>query len=656
VSNAAFITITSGSSGTGSGTVNYSVAANPSITPRSGTITVENQTFTVTQDGARCTFQINPTSQSFTSAGGTGTVTVTAPTGCAWTAVSNDGFITVTSGASGDGNGSVGYSVAAKVDAGPRTGTITIAGQTFTVTQSGADCIFAIAPTGQNFPVGGGTGTVSVTAPGGCNWMAVSNDAFITVTSGASGSGNGTVGYSVDANPNPGSRTGTINIAGQTFTVTQGGSLSCVFDVAPLKQAYPASGGTGVVNVTAPFGCNWTAVSNDPSFITITSGASGSGNGSVTYSVAAKSNAGIRTGTMTVAGQTVTIPQAGTSCITSITPSNQSFLAAGGSGLINVSAPLGCAWTATSLDSFVTIISGASGTGTNKVKYSVGVNPNAGPRIGFIIVGSKVHTVTQAGVACTFSISPTSQSFVAGGGTGTVTVTAPTGCSWTAVSNDGFVTITAGASGSGNGVVNYSVAANLSASPRSGTMTIAGQTFTVNQDPAAGSCVFSISPTGAAFGSAGGSASVAVTATAGCMWTAVSNDSFITITAGSSGTGNGTVSYSVDPNLSTNTRMGTMTIAGQVFTVTQSGSCTFTISPSGRIFSAAGGSDSVGVTTQAGCNWTAVSNVGWITITSGSTGSGNGSVNYTVSTNTSGASRTGMITIAGQIHTVKQNK
>src|SRR5262249_38017007 len=160
VSNNAFITITPPPNGTGNGTVNYSVAANPSITPRTGTITVENQTFTLTQDGAPCTFAINPTSQSFSASGGTGTVTVTSPTGCNWTAVSNDGFITVTSGATGNGNGTVGYSVAAKLDIGPRTGTITIAGQTFTVNQSGVDCTYTIAPMTQNSPVGGGTGTI----------------------------------------------------------------------------------------------------------------------------------------------------------------------------------------------------------------------------------------------------------------------------------------------------------------------------------------------------------------------------------------------------------------------------------------------------------------------------------------------------------------
>ena len=62
-----------------------------------------------------------------------------------------------------------------------------------------------------------------------------------------------------------------------------------------------------------------------------------------------------------------------------------------------------------------------------------------------------------------------------------------------------------------------------------------------------------------------------MTASSGsCTWTATSNASWITITSGSNGTGNGTVSYSVSSNTDTSQRTGTMTIAGQTFTVTQS--------------------------------------------------------------------------------------
>jgi len=90
--------------------------------------------------------------------------------------------------------------------------------------------------------------------------------------------------------------------------------------------------------------------------------------------------------------------------------------------------------------------------------------------------------VLQVRVTCTYSIFPTSQSFASAGGSGSVNVTAPSGCPWTATSNASWITITSGSSGNGNGTVNYSVASNPSTTPRTGTMTIAGQTFTVTQD------------------------------------------------------------------------------------------------------------------------------------------------------------------------------
>jgi Zn-dependent metalloprotease len=89
---------------------------------------------------------------------------------------------------------------------------------------SGGTCTFSISPTSASQPAAGGTGSVSVTATAGCSWSAVSNSAFITITSGASGTGSGTVNYSVAANTATTSRTGTLTIAGLTFTVTQAGT------------------------------------------------------------------------------------------------------------------------------------------------------------------------------------------------------------------------------------------------------------------------------------------------------------------------------------------------------------------------------------------------------------------------------------------------
>jgi len=85
----------------------------------------------------QCTYAIAPTRTSFPVLGGTDTVTVAAPAGCAWTAASNATWITITGGASGNGNGQVTYSVAPYTGKPRnRNGTMTIAEQTFSIKQS----------------------------------------------------------------------------------------------------------------------------------------------------------------------------------------------------------------------------------------------------------------------------------------------------------------------------------------------------------------------------------------------------------------------------------------------------------------------------------------------------------------------------------------
>jgi plastocyanin len=96
--------------------------------------------------------------------------------------------------------------------------------------------------------------------------------------------------------------------------------------------------------------------------------------------------------------------------------------------------------------------------------------------------------VGTIGASCTFTLAPTSASVPSTATSGSVTVTAASGCTWTALSNSAFITVTPGASGSGNGTVGYTVAANTTTSPRSGSLTVAGQTFTVTQAAAASTC------------------------------------------------------------------------------------------------------------------------------------------------------------------------
>ena len=80
----------------------------------------------------------------------------------------------------------------------------------------------SILPSSSSYAASGGTGSITVTTGAGCPWTAASGVSWLTITSGASGSGSGTVAYAVASNTGP-DRTGTLSIGGRTFTVTQSG-------------------------------------------------------------------------------------------------------------------------------------------------------------------------------------------------------------------------------------------------------------------------------------------------------------------------------------------------------------------------------------------------------------------------------------------------
>ncbi len=254
----------------------------------------------------------------------------------------------------------------------------------------------------------------------------------------------------------------------------------CNYSIFPTSQSFPSSGGPNSVNVTTGSGCNWSAQTHDP-WIIITSGNSGSGNGTVNYSVAANTSMNSRTGTMTIAGQIFTVNQAGQTCTYSIFPTSQSFPSSGGPNSVNVTTGSGCNWSAQGHDPWITITSGKSGIGSGTVNYSVAANTGMNSRTGTMTIAGQTFPVNQDGQTCTYSISPMSQSFPSNGGSNSVNVTTGSGCNWSAQSDALWITITSGKSGIESGTVNYSVAANTGMNSRTGKMTIAGKTFTVTQ-------------------------------------------------------------------------------------------------------------------------------------------------------------------------------
>jgi uncharacterized protein (TIGR03437 family) len=261
----------------------------------------------------------------------------------------------------------------------------------------------------------------------------------------------------------------------------------------------------------------------------------------------------------------------------------------------------------------------------------------------------------------------------AGGGTGTLTLTSsPFVCSFVYGTDSTWITVSAGPSGtgSGGGSVNWTAAANLTASTRTGNIVIydgyAAYYEPITQTGAV--CTLSLGGTGMTTGVAAAAGSLALQT--GCVWNAASGASWITVgdpTLGyATGTGNGLFSFNIAANSCYTTRTGGITVeagwaapqaaaaGSQQYTVTQSGSDNnLTLSATSLTLTSAGGTGTVQVSTGATCSWTATSNVSWMKITNISVASGNGFVAYQVLANTS-VTRTGMLEIGPQTFTVTQ--
>jgi pimeloyl-ACP methyl ester carboxylesterase len=172
--------------------------------------------------------------------------------------------------------------------------------------------------------------------------------------------------------------------------------------------------------------------------------------------------------------------------------------------------------------------------------------------------------------------------------------------------------------------------------------------------PTPASCSFSLSPGSFSTSSSGASGSFTVSTGGGCKWSAVSNVDWVNITGGSSGTSNGTVSFSVLANSVAEPRSGTLTVgngeSSTNFTVRQSALCGYGLSNYTVSIPPGGGTATVDVYASEGlgCPWSAVPNATWLSITSGASGTDNGSFTLSASSNTGNTSLLGTVTVMSQ--------
>ena len=321
--------------------------------------------------------------------------------------------MTITAGATGEGNGQVAVSVTANASDAARTGTLTVAGQAVAVLQDALpQCTVDISPGAATYSPAPATGSFAVTAPDHCQWTATSSVSWLVVSGGSPGQGNGTVVYAVDRNREGSSRTGTVAVGARTFTVTQlGETATCEYSVSPVQfdpcMSVPYN---LTATVTTQQGCAWTA-NPDASWITLTEGHSGTGSGIISFRISdnwelpRQGNVMVRWPTPT-AGQNLRVSQAG--CRYAVTTTAINIPAAGGTGRFDVlqqSDPLGCGgalqdrclWSAEADVPWITITTSMPVAGDNPVNFTVAANDGTAPRTGRITVRDKTVQVTQAG-------------------------------------------------------------------------------------------------------------------------------------------------------------------------------------------------------------------------------------------------------------------
>jgi photosystem II stability/assembly factor-like uncharacterized protein len=182
---------------------------------------VSSQPLTVINN---CSFKLQPGSVTIDANGGDGQIQVNCQAGCLWQASSNSSWIVLANSSTGQGAGTVSFTVTANSNSQARQGQIEVGGQSFTVSQSsGSSCHYQLAERSRVVYSGSDHGgSVSITCGSECTWAARSSDSWIRIDSSDShGTGDGSIPFNMDVNLGPSPRTGEIQIGELSYVVTQ---------------------------------------------------------------------------------------------------------------------------------------------------------------------------------------------------------------------------------------------------------------------------------------------------------------------------------------------------------------------------------------------------------------------------------------------------
>jgi hypothetical protein len=182
--------------------------------------------------------------------------------------------------------------------------------------------------------------------------------------------------------------------SGKTFTSPSAVSKCAVSFDAPASTL-PASGGAGAISVKTERECQWTA-QPDVSWLAVTAGASGQGDGTVQFNATANADPVARIGGIMLNGLRAQLTQAAADCRYQLGQSSASLPQTGGSGRVDVRASSAlCTWTASSDVNWISITSGATGKGSAPVLFNV-LATTGPPRTGTLTIAGFHFSVTQA--------------------------------------------------------------------------------------------------------------------------------------------------------------------------------------------------------------------------------------------------------------------
>ena len=622
---------------------------------------------------------LGSTSKSFAAGGGSGTIT-TSGSGT-WTATASDDWITFPAYSSSTAGRPVAYKVAASSGVEERTGYIYVSGHVFTITQTGVGA--ALDVSSGDFETDGGNGSFIVLADAQTSWKVRSNVDWISVTTDAGGgvatqgTGEAAVYFTVAPWNEVSTRIGTITAAGCTFTVNQAGRRmkisgpTITSQVSGLMSSFDYQSHILAVTVNALASTAWD-VEVDASWLSVVDGGTGQGGGSVTIAINENPSWLVRSGTVRIGTETLTVKQAGRSSAAlafAISPLQTTASVKGANALISVMATPDLPWTAQSQANWLTVMPACqSGAGNGNVVYAVSPNPTMANRSGSIAVSAatsaalpiKTHTVSQP--AATAMISADAHTFNAAGETFNVDVTTDDIVNWTIAEDIGWLSVVGSTSRIGPGSVSLVATENLAVDSREANMTIAGHPFTVRQKGRTVEVEYDTM----VFGAEGGDATIEVHPDGNVTWVASTSSPDWIIIWGDDGcdyddygnvvgTGDHTIEYIVADYVGDGApRTGTITIGDKTVYVTQR-PYDLSINPSATTVGGNAGAGSVGVSATVGQIWNAIATEPWIVIESGcDSGTGSGTVRYTYTDNDTGAARSGKILIAGEAYTITQ--